>query len=138
MENDTTITLDVHSLRSSELDLVFMFYIYIPYYFSDDEATVESVLSPPQRYFDAQFGIRQEYGPYYLSLLVEYHTLYSGDQLIGIETIVYDDQVPERKECYTIYIWSLWRNLDICYHGYEDYFCRHTICIKDNDGYKYD
>ena len=130
MENDTTITLDVHSLRSSELDHEIMFVIYSRYAF---EATVESVLFPRDRYFDAQFGIRQDY------LLVEYHTLYSGDQLInGIETIIYDDPFPEQKECYTIYIWTLWRNRYFCYHRYEDYFCRHTICIKDNDGYKHD
>ena len=130
IESDTTITLDVHSLRSSELDHEIMFVIYSRYAF---EATVESVLFPLHTHFDAQFGIRQDDEPYYYSL-VENHTLYSGDQLInGIETIIYDDQVPEREECYTIY--ALWADQDFCYHDYEDYFCYHTICIKDNDGY---
>ena len=124
LENATTIRLDVHSLRLSEMDHEIVFLI-LPY----SSATVESVTFPLRSHFDAQFGIRETNSTN--EPLLEYRTLYSGHQLIDpIETIVYDDPFPEEVECYTIRM-SI-RN-ERCYDNYGAFFCEHTICIKDND-----
>ena len=117
LENDTKIRLDVHSLRLSELDYEVLISIR-PYTTSQ---------------FDGQFGIQLDNST---DPLRESYMLYSGDQVInGIEIIVHDDPFPETDECYTIEIWM--GVSELCYEDYShptDYFCKHTICIEDNDG----
>ena len=139
LENYTTITLDVHSLRLSELDYEVEFIIY----------RSNTPLS-----HRSQYGFRLHNS----TDLIRFssYTLHSGDRLInGIEIILYDDPFPEEHERYVIDIW-LWKGH--CYHDglyygdyyeydYEhfedlydqygnltDYFCKHTIYIEDNDG----
>ena len=142
LENVTTITLDVHSLRLSELDYEVGFSI-IEYY--------NSLKLPPS----SQFGFNSTESSEYSEIF----TLHSGDRLInGIEMIVYDDPFPEESEIYIIRIF-LWKgycyddgfyygdyhdDYEYDYEDYEDlydqygnltdYFCEHIIYIEDNDG----
>ena len=149
IENVTTITLDVRSLRLSELDFEVEFSI----------TEYNTLTLPPSSQFRFNSTEPSEHS-------VIFRTLYSGDQLInGIEIIFYDDPFPEEHERYVIDIF-LWKGY--CYHDgfyfgdyhddyeydyedyeydYEDYeylydqygnltdyFCQHTIYIEDNDG----
>ena len=130
IESYTTITLDIHSLRLSELDYEVEFFIRINTRLSHR----------------SQFGFRLHNS----TDLIRFssYTLHSGDRLInGIEIILYDDPFPEEHEMYGIYI--ILRK-GYCYHdgfyygnfgdlydqygNLTDYFCIHTIYIEDNDG----
>ena len=117
LENDTKIRLDVHSLRLSELDYEVVISIQ-PYISSQ---------------FDGQYGIWLDNST---DPLRKSYILHSDDRVInGIEIVVHDDPVPETDECYTI---AMWMGVsELCYDDYSrptDYFCKHFICIEDNDG----
>lgn len=133
-------TLDVHALRSPELDYELVF----RHLQSSSTATVES-FSPPHFHtqFDALFGLRQE-DPndeekpleYIRVLYALHHDLHNPPL-----TAIVKDFIPEEEECYTVRILNPdtrgLRETFACNEDFEsprDFFCLHTICIEDDDG----
>ena len=128
-----SLYLPINSLRPSELDYEVLFRVL-----ETGNATVEAYNLQFQIEFDALFGTTfDEQSP-----IMDYHVLMAGSlELSGIETWIVNDFVPEDPiECYEIRILSpddVTRTIFTCNEGEADpvnFFCIHTICIKDDDG----
>ena len=129
LERDTTINVDVHSARSSELN----YEVQFRHVESDSTANVENILFPPHGRFDALFGSQSD--PLEDSLILR-----TGNVDLTLQTRILNDFVPEGLECYTLQILSpdvdQERDNFVCNNEDDstDYFCLHTICIIDDDG----
>ena len=101
-------------------------------------ATVETLI-PASNVFDATFGSRAN--PDYP--IAETMNLLPGKRTVSppLVTAIRNDIIPEEIECYTIRIFPVdvsgRRELFTCNQdsaGSDSYFCKHTICIEDDDG----
>ena len=124
------ISLGVNSSRISELDYEVLFRVL-----ETGTATVEAFNMQFQTRFDAVFGTTfDEQSP-----ITDQRVLMAGSlELSRIETRIVNDFIPEDPiECFEIRILSLdimTRILFTCNEDEADFFCIHTICIKDDDG----
>ena len=125
--------LGVNSSRISELDYVVQFHVL-----ETGNATVEAFNVQFQPRFDALFGTTEAAN----NPIEDSRVLWAGTQeLSEIVTIIVNDFAPEDPiECYEIRIFSLDIMTHILFTCNEDeadpvdFFCIHTICIKDDDG----
>ena len=99
-------------------------------------ATVET-LTPSSEIYDATFGRRGSLN----DPIEEDIDLLPGQRSAVLRTVIRNDFMSEDLECYTIRIFPVdvpgRRELFTCYEDSamaDNYFCEHTICIKDNDG----
>lgn len=134
LESDSIITLDVHSLRSSEFDYEIVF----RYQQNSSTASVESIASFSYN-SDALFGIHNV-----PSGRLEESRILPGDSLQirnSPQISIIDDFSPEEDECFTISIGS--PEIEGQRNNFEcnddsinptDFFCLHTICILNDDG----
>ena len=84
---------------------------------------------------DARFGFSDD------GIIGELNLLPPGESVITpVRTDIRNDFIPELEECYTIQISPVdtlgFRELFTCNDdstNATNYFCRHTICIEDND-----
>ena len=130
---NTFLFLGVNSSRISELDYEVQFRVL-----ETGNATVEAVNLQFQPRFDALFGAIETAN----SPIEDSRLLFAGIQELSvIGTFIENDFAPEDPiECYEIRILSLdimTRILFTCNEDEADpvdFFCIHTICIKDDDG----
>ena len=128
------LTIDVATERTSERTLTIGF----RHYESASTAIVQSNVIQRDPLFDALFG-NEDNDP-----LEERFVLEPGSDVIPSRvTSVKNDFRPEYDECYTIIIIVIFAAGS--YHAYpftcnddyymaDNFFCRHTICITNDDG----
>ena len=128
-----SLFLGVNSSRISELTYEVMFRVL-----ETGNATVEAFNLQFQPRFDALFGTTEAAN----NPIEDSRVLRAGTQELSvIETLIVNDFTPEDPiKCYEIRILSLdiiTRILFTCNEDDADpvdFFCIHTICIKDDDG----
>ena len=126
------VDIDVHSKRYSEIVHEVQFIVT-----STKGATVEPSNVPPIPSFDALFGERVEDHPLEDSRILPIQSLQLGSDFF---VTVRNDFEAESMECFTLLILRpdvlLDRNIIVCNsdENATDYFCRHTLCIEDDDG----
>ena len=104
---------------------------------SSTNATVETLI-PASPVFDATFGLRANPD----DPIEEARDLGPGTlTVVPLLTAIRNDFIPEDLECYTIRIFPVdvhgRRELFECNEDAamaNNYFCKHTICIVDDDG----
>lgn len=127
VESDVVLTLDVHSLRFSELDYKVQFYL---------QQRSSSSTFKTHNQFDVQFvnGDNPSNPSKFSSKLLNG----SLDLAVLPQVQVQNDSFIEPEDCYTITISSpdnvepFTCNIDG--DNSTDFFCLHTICIEDDDG----
>ena len=131
---DFLVYIDLATLRVSEREHRMSYRLL-----SSGTATVVSFASFSATYFDARFG-GLEGDP-----IEEMDYLMPGQNMMRpLRTQIVNDLIPEDEECFTIQVSPInisgLRELFIC--DFVDmstspptnYYCEHTICIKDDDG----
>ena len=128
--------LNVTSLRTSEQGYLTVF----RYQETSSTAKVEATNIQFSTDFDARFGTRETAS----DPIEDQRDLLPGNLVLssGLPTSIVNDFRPESTECYTIRILSPdedgIREVFLCNDDdvvdATDYFCRHTICILDDDG----
>ena len=127
IERDMVLSLDVHSLRFSELDYEVQFHL---------QQRSRSSTSNVYDHFDVQFvnGDNASDPVIFSSKLPNF----SLDLAVVPQVYVQNDSSIEPEDCYTIVILSpdnvesFTCNIDE--NNSTDLFCLHTICIEDDDG----
>ena len=126
------LTLNVHSLRLSELEYEIQFRAL-----RTGTAHVESIDFENITRVDALFGTRADRA----DPLVDSQNLTISTLEVSTVTKIIQDFSPELLECYTIRILSpdIARDRDIftCFEDEDnemDFFCLQTVCIEDDDG----
>ena len=123
------LTIDVATERTSERAYTILFYVLD----SSSTAIVESYVIQHNPLFDALFSNEEREG----YRLEERFTLPPGESEISLITSIRNDNRPEDDECYTIGFYIYFYRLTYCYDDEDmadNYFCRHTICITNDDG----
>ena len=101
----------------------------------DSNGTVEGTNIQFNSSYDALFGRREVDDS-----LSEDITFLAGENLdLELTTFIRNDLHPEGLECFTLQIQGTdaLGHHDICHEDSAeatDYFCKHTICIEDDDG----
>ena len=122
------LLINVFSLRTSEREHPMVFRV------KESSATVETLI-PSSFIFDATFGFRGNLD----NSIEESRNLLPGKKTISLETGIRNDLIAENEECFTIQILPIdvlgRRELFSCNTDDQgSYFCKHTICINDDDG----
>ena len=130
-----TLTLDVHSLRVSEIEYEAQFRALMT-----GNATVEAVNVQFSTHSDALFGVRNSEE----DIIADSRVLHVGSLTLSsmLNTIIINDFVPEDQlKCYEIRIFSPdvteFSGIFTCNEDEDNpvnFFCIHTICIEDDDG----
>ena len=137
LPGDVFFPLPIHvaTLRTAEREY--------PMYFrvqgASSSAIVEPIGAVVDPLYDATFGTRErEDGP----IAVFFNLEALEDTIPPLITFIRNDLRPEYEECFTIRILPVDipgnQVLFSCYddyYGEDNYFCEHTICIMDDDGW---
>ena len=126
------VTIPIHSVGSERRD-----YPVLVRVTTTNNSTVEGITSQFDPSYDALFGSRyNSYDP-----LEENFNLETGEVDFELSSFVQSDFVPEGLECFTLQLIGMdspgFRDISVCNEDHTDstdYFCRHTICIEDDDG----
>ena len=128
------LQIDVATLRESEIEYQILYRVL-----SSGTATVVSFSFLTNANYDARFGAIEG------DPIEEIVSLLPGDNAVRpLRTNIANDFIPENEECFSIQIIPIEilgrRELFMC--DFVDtsstpprnFFCRHTICIEDDDG----
>ena len=128
------LEINVETVRTAERDHPMVFRLQE----ASTNATVETLIAASP-IFDATFGLRDNPD----DPIEETRDMDLGTRVVtpSLLTAIRNDLIPEDLECYTIRIFPVdvpgRRELFGCYEDAEmanNYFCKHTICIMDDDG----
>ena len=125
------LTLLIHSIGSERRDFPVLVRVIT------SNSTVEATNIQFDTSYDALFGSRTNTDdPIEEIIIIE-----AGVTEYELTTYIRSDFLPEDLECYTLLLSGIdtlgYRDISVCNQDYTnstDYFCQHTICIKDDDG----
>ena len=134
-EESFPLPIHVATLRTAEREY--------PMYFRVQGASSSAIVEPTgamvDPLYDATFGTRDTIrDPIEVFFVLEA----LQDTISPLTTFIRNDRRPEYEECFTIRIHPgdipgnhvLFSCYDD-YYGEDNYFCEHTICIMDDDGW---
>ena len=134
---DVFLPLPIHvaTLRTAEREYPMIFRVQV----SSSTAIVEPIGGVVNQLYDARFGSRDTiHDPIEVFFVLEA----LQDTISPLTTFIRNDLRPEYEECFTIRILPVDipgnKVLFSCYddyYGEDNYFCEHTICIMDDDGW---
>ena len=133
-EESFPLPIHVATLRTAEREYPMYFRLQV----SSSSAIVEPIGAVVDPLYDATFGTRDTID----DPIEEFFVLEALQDTITLTTFIRDDLRPEYEECFTIRITPgdipgnkvLFSCYDD-YYGEDNYFCEHTICIMDDDGW---
>ena len=130
------LPIEVATVRTAEREHPMIFRVQEAVSSAIVEPIIGVVVDP---LYDATFGSRDNNGgPIEVVFVLEA----LQDTISPLTTFIRDDRRPEDEECFTIRIFPAdvdgRRELFACNEddsGADNYFCEHTICIMDDDGW---
>ena len=135
-EESFPLPIHVATLRTAEREY--------PMYFRVQEASSSAIVEPigdvVDQLYDATFGSTRDTIRDPIEVFFVLEAL--QDTISPLTTFIRNDLRPEYEECFTIRILPVDipgnQVLFSCYDDYyveDNYYCEHTICIMDDDGW---